>query len=251
MEITPPYAYTDIVVLQKAHKVVLPEGRTIPAVFHTLNPIPVSFAEFVPASRDYPVVFVSGDGGKSFVAMAVVALERGHNLFVLWDKTWDRRSYVPAYVRRYPYCMTRVTVAGQEQQERVMCVERSALDDAGQALVDADGEPTAAWTQTQKFVFEYEADIARTEQMCRQLAELDLLEPFTMQAQPTEGQPFALTGMFRVAESKLAELPPEAVQTLLRNGVLARIHLHLASMDNFQTLLDRRAAFLRRTGAAG
>jgi hypothetical protein len=251
MEITPPYAYTDIVVLNKAHKLVLPEARIVPTVFHSLNPIPVSFAEFVPASRDYPIVFVSGDEGKSFVAMAVVALERGQNLFVLWDKTWDRRSYVPAYVRRYPYCMTRVTLGGQEQQERVVCVERAALSEEGQSLFEANGEPTANWTQTQKFVFEYEADIARTEQMCRQLAELGLLEPFTMQAQPTEGQPFALTGMFRVAEAKLAELPPETVQTLLRNGVLARIHLHLASMDNFQALLDRRAAFLRRTAAGG
>ena len=78
-----------------------------------------------------------------------------------------------------------------------------------------------------------------------------MLEPFTMQAQPTDGQPFTLTGMFRVAESKLASLPPETLQELERSGILARVHLHLASMDNFQALLDRRAAFLRRGSSPG
>ncbi len=251
MDIAPPYGYRNIVPLAKTHKVALPDPRTVPEMFHALNPIPVSFAEFVPAARDYPLVFISGDEGKSFVAMAVVALERNQNLFVLWDKTWDRRSYVPAYVRRYPFCMSKVTLDGQEQAERIVCVESSTLIDAGEALFDEAGEALPAWTQAQKFVFEYEADIARTEQMCRRIVELGLLEPFTMQAQPTDGQPFTLTGMFRVVESKLASLPPETLQELERSGILARVHLHLASMDNFQALLDRRAAFLRRGSSPG
>jgi hypothetical protein len=249
MDIAPPYAYRNIVPLARTHKVVLPDRRAVPEVFQALNPIPVSFAEFVPAHRVYPLVFISGDEGKSFVAMAVVGLERDRNLFVLWDKTWDRRSYVPAYVRRYPFCMSRLTLDGKEQAERVVCVESAALADAGEALFDDAGEALPAWAQVQKFVFEYETDIARTEQMCRQLAELGLLEPFSLQAQPRDGESFTLTGMYRVAEAKLGELPPETLQGLQRNGVLARVHLHLASMDNFQALLDRRAAFLRR-GAA-
>ncbi len=246
MDIAPPYAYKNIVPLSKSHRVLLPDARLVPDAFHALNPIPVSFTEFVPASRNYPLVFISGDEGKSFVAMAVVGLERERNLFVLWDKTWDRRSYVPAYVRRYPFCMTRITMDGKEQSERVVCVENGALGDAGDLLFDETGNATPAWEKVQKFVFEYETDLARTEQMCRQLADFGLLEPFTLQAQPTQGEPFALTGMYRVAEAKVAELSPETLHTLVRNGVLARIHLHLASLDNFQALLDRRAAFLRR-----
>lgn len=248
MDIAPPYGYQAIVPLAKTHKVLLPDTRAVPESFRTLNPIPVSFAEFVPAARDYPIVFLSGDEGRSFVAMAVVALERNHNLFVLWDQAWDRRSYVPAYVRRYPFCMSKVTLDGQEQTERIVCVERSALSDDGEALFDPAGEPLPSWTQAQKFVFDCEADITRTEHMCRELSELGLLEPFTLQAQPTDGQPFTLAGMFRVAEAKLRELPAETLQRLERSGVLPRVHLHLASMDNFQALLDRRAAFLRRSG---
>jgi len=251
MDIAPPYAYKNIVPLSKVHRITLPDARTVPEPFHTLNPIPVSFTEFVPSSRNYPLVFLSGDEGKTFVAMAVVGLERDRNLFVLWDKTWDRRSYVPAYVRRFPFCMARITMDGREQSERVVCVESTALRDDGELLFDESGNATPAWEKAQKFVFEYESDLARTEQMCRQLADFGLLEPFTLQAQPTQGEPFALTGMYRVAEAKLAELSPETLHALVRNGVLARVHLHLASLDNFQALLDRRAAFLRRSTGEG
>jgi len=34
---------------------------------------PISYTEFAPAARDYPVVFTSGDGGKSFAPVAVLA----------------------------------------------------------------------------------------------------------------------------------------------------------------------------------
>jgi len=69
--------------------------------------MPLSLAEFGPASRDYPIVFVSADEGKTFNAVAVLGLQSMQNLFILTDGTWDRRVYLPAYVRRYPFCMAR------------------------------------------------------------------------------------------------------------------------------------------------
>ncbi len=50
-------------------------------------------------------------------------------------------AYVPAYVRRYPFCMTRVTVDGKEAPERVACVEKLALNDRDEALFDEQGKP--------------------------------------------------------------------------------------------------------------
>ena len=112
MQINPPYGFQEIVPLEKTHRVVLPKGRALPAVFRAMNPIPVSFVEFALAGRDYPLVFVSGDQGKTFLPMAVLGLEAQQNLFIA-DDAWDPAVYVPAYVRRYPFCMTRVTVDGK------------------------------------------------------------------------------------------------------------------------------------------
>jgi hypothetical protein len=77
--------------------------------------------------------------------------------------------------------------------------------------------------------------------MCTMLKDLDVLEPFAMEAVPRVGGRLAMTGMHRVAEEKLSQLPGERLQALARNGVLARVYAHLVSQLNFQRLLDRRA----------
>lgn len=244
MDIKPPYGYQEIVPLTKQHRVALPQGRALASVFRSLAALPVSFTEFAVACRDYPIAFISGQGG-NFIPMAVLGLENQQNLFAASDAGWDASVYLPAYVRRYPFCMTRVTVDGREQAERVACVEKRALSDKGEALFDAKGEPLPAWEERRKLLFEYEADLARSEEMCRELGQLQLLETFTMQAVPNQGTPLAMTGLYRVAEQKLAELSAEKLKELTQKGILARVYAHLISLANFGRLLDRRAALAK------
>lgn len=174
--------------------------------------------------------------------MLVLGLAAQQNLFITAENAWDPNTYVPAYVRRYPFCMTRVTVDGKEAPERVACVEKRAINDKGEALFDDSGNALPEWEQRQKLLFEYESDLARTEDMCKLLATHNLLEPFSMQATPNQGEPVQLTGMFRVAEARLNDLDGEVLKDLLRKGVLGRIYTHLLSLENFQRLLGRRAA---------
>lgn len=239
-QISPPYGFQEVVALTKTHRVLLPKGPTLPVVFRTMNPIPVSYTEFPIASHDYPLVFITADEGKTFAPMLVLGLAGQQNLFVTDGDTWEPTAYVPAYVRRYPFCMTRVMVDGQEAPERVACVEKRAINDKGEKLFDDKGDALPEWEQRQKLLFEYEADLARTEEMCKLLAQHQLLEPFTMQAVPNQGEPLQLTGMFRVAEIKLAELDATVLKDLLQKGVLGRIYAHLMSLENFQRLLGRR-----------
>ena len=67
--------------------------------------------------------------------LSVLGLQSMQNLFILTDGTWDRRVYLPAYVRRYPFCMAKVTLDGEAQKERIVCVEASAVQDGGAAAV--------------------------------------------------------------------------------------------------------------------
>lgn len=248
--ITPPYGFQEVIALTKTHRVLLPKGPTVPVVFRSMNPIPVSYTEFPIASRDYPVIFISGDEGKSYAPMLVLGLAAQQNLFVLWDDTWDRRVYLPAYVRRFPFCMTRVMVDGKEAPERVACVEKIAINDKGEKLFNDKGEALPEWQQREKLLFEFEADLGRTDEMCKLLAQHQLLEPFTMQATPNNGEPLQLTGMYRVSEEKLAQLDGAVMKDLAAKGVLGRIYAHLISLDNFRRLLDRRAALANRAQQA-
>ncbi len=247
MKITPPAGYEQIAPLQKHHRVSLPASGAAPAAFGRMHAMPVSLAEFAPASRDYPLVFIrQGDG---FAAVAALGLQPRQNLFVLGDGLWDRRVYLPAYVRRYPFCMTRVTVDGREQPERIACVEKRAINDKGEALYNAKGEELPGWVDRKKLLLEYEADLARSDEMSRTLAGLGLLENFTMQAVPNEGAPLAMTGLFRVAEEKLNALAPDQLKNLAQKGILARVYAHLVSLANFGRLLDRRAAGIKPAAA--
>jgi hypothetical protein len=242
VNIKPPYGYQDIVPLTKSQRVQMQEGRRLPAGLRGLSALPLSYSEFATAVHDYPITFLSGDGGNSFVAMILLGVEARQNLFVDDSDCWDPAAYLPAYVRRHPFCMTRVSVDGQEQSDRIVCVEKNAVQAQGSALFDGKGEPLPAWDSLRRLLFEFEADLARSEDMARRLQELQLLEPFSAQAVPTGEQPITLTGMYRVSEERLHALPGETLKALACSGVLSRAYLHLLSLGNFQRLLDRRAA---------
>ena len=244
MQITPPFAYPPIEPLKKTDRVHLPAEGAIPAFCRELHVIPVSFTEVPVAQRDYPIVFVSGDGGTTFVMMAILGLQPRQNLFVD-AQGWDRGVYVPAYVRRYPFCMAKVTAEGKVRDERVVCVAQEALAADGEPLYDSEGQATPRWQGLEALLREYEGDMMRTDELCANIAALGLLEPFNMQATTAGGTSLQLTGMYRVAESRLNALDGAQLQSLAGKGVLSRLYAHLMSLENFRGLTERIAAASR------
>jgi len=253
MQISPPFGYKEIIPFLKNQKVKLPAPGQLPSFTQSLNAIPVSYTEFNVAHRDYPIVFSSGDDGKTFAPVAVLGLQAQENLFVL-DDGWVPGVYVPAYVRRYPFCMARVTLDNVEQAERLICVEKDNIVETGGVPMFGDTqEPLAPWKEIEKLLEEYEADLERTKEMCGILADYGLLEPFTMQATLNAGGSMHLTGMFRVDEKKIEFLNASQHKNLIKKGVMSKIYIHLLSLDNFGRLLDRkvgRAAPVAEAGAA-
>jgi hypothetical protein len=245
MQIAPPFGYKEVVPFLKTHKVRLPQTGEVPAFARQTNAVPLSYTEFQLAAREYPIVFASGDQGKTAASVAVLGIGAAENLF-LREGAWERGVYVPAYVRRYPFCMARVQAEQAQNANRLICVEKDSIDDQkGEAAFDADGKPTARWTDLERLLSEYEADLERTREMCSILMDYGLLEAFTMQANLAEnkgGGAMHLTGMQRVSEKKLENLNAAQLKNLVRKGVLARIYLHLLSLENFSRLLERKAA---------
>jgi hypothetical protein len=246
MQINPPFGYKEIVPLYKNKKVRLPALGAVPEFCNNLNAIPISYTEFSPVCRDYPLVFTSGDNGQTYAPVAVLGFAGGENLF-LAHGVWDKNAYVPAYVRRYPFCMARVNLDQVEQADRLICVEKEFLDDKGEIMFDAEGKALPKWQPIEKLLQEYEADLERSREMSAILSDYALLEPFSMQAQTKAGAAMNLTGMYRVGEQKMEFLNASQCKNLIKKGVMGRIYAHLISLDNFARLLDRRAA---RTAAA-
>lgn len=242
MQIAPPFGYNEVVPFLKTHKVRLLGPGEVPQFVQRGNAIPISHAEFQPAAREYPIVFTTGDGGKTFAAVAVLGVAAGENLFYA-DDAWAPKTYVPAYARRYPFCMARVKVDKVVRKDRLICVEKSMLDEAaGEAMFDAAGKPGEKWATLERLLSEYEADLERGRETCALLADYGLLEAFTMQATPKGGSALHLKGMHRVSEKNLEGLNAAQLKNLMRKGALARIYMHLLSLQNFARLLERKAA---------
>jgi hypothetical protein len=254
MHITAPYGYGEIMPLEKHHKVLLPGmasagGGAVPAFAAATNAMAISFSEFAIAARDYPLVFATRDDGATYAPLAVLGLADGENLFVDGAGHWAPDTYVPAFVRRYPFCLSRVVVDGLATEQRVVCIDRAYVDEAGVALFSPAGAPTPHWTERERLLTEYESDLELTAQMCAGFHKLELFEPFTMRvdlpATPgvRSGQPaFELKGMHRINEAKFLELKAASHKALASKGWAARIYAHLFSLQNFARLHERQVA---------
>ncbi|MCC6473212.1 MAG: SapC family protein [Burkholderiales bacterium] len=244
MQINPPFGFSEVVPLHKSQRVRLPAPGELPDFVRATNAVPVSFGEFAVACRDYPLVFTSTDSGKTFAPVAVLGVSGKENLF-LAGGAWDAGVYLPAYIRRYPFCMARVTLNSVEQSDRLICIEKTYVCEEGEALFGADGAALDLWKPIEKLLNEYEADLERTREMCAILADYALLEPFTLQAQLKAGGPTNLGGMYRVEEKKLEFLNAAQHKNLIKKGVMGRAYAHLLSLDNFVRLIARKNAALQ------
>ncbi len=252
MQINPPFGYQEIAPFLRTQRIKLPRTGALPEFTRQLNAIPVSYTEFNVAYRDYPLVFSSGDAGKTFSPVAVLGLEAGENMFALADG-WAPGTYVPAYVRRYPFCMARVTLDQVEQAERLICVEKAYVAESpteGVPMFDDAAAALPRWAEIEKLLQEYEADLERTREMCGILGDYGLLEPFSLQATLNAGGAMHLTGMVRVEEKKLEFLNAGQHKNLIKKGIMGKIYTHLLSLDNFARLLDRKAALGTRPAVA-
>lgn len=241
MEINAPYGYRAITPLLREMKVRGPTD-TLPLFVREHNSVPITVGELPYAGHEYPICFTPGRGENQFVMIAILGLSQGENLFVSHDR-WMPRAYVPAYVRRHPYCINHVVAKDPSQDQKVVCIEQDFITPDGISNFDANGQPTELWKQTLSFLTEFEADLGRTFEVCEILSDFKLLEPLSMQARAGE-ETSAQNGIFRVDITRLDHLTTSQLKTLLKKGALAAIYQHLASLTRFHHLADLKAATL-------
>lgn len=239
MELIAPPGYAAVVPFRRDRHRGLGRAPARAADFAAaLGAVYLTAAELFAASRDYPIVFVP-TVDERFVPMAVTGLDPSHNLWLESDGRWAEGRYVPAYIRRFPFCIAQV-----EGSDRgpLICVEEGGLAAGDVPYMDADGQPTEPWRVMETLINEMEAARRATEALCAVLVEHELLARFEMQAQPKGGAERRLTNIYRVDEKRLNRLAPKKIKALMEAGQLARIYAHLMSLDNFARLLDRHQA---------
>lgn len=240
--------YRSVVALdRREHRRLRMEPLSDLSVTRDMHGVFIAVAEFGEACKEYPVVYArvgKDEQGRDEIApMAVLGFDRGENLYLKGSR-WDVR-YVPAFVLRYPFAMSRV-----DEQRSVVCIDRewagwteADADDAaapGRALFDASGEPTPFLQETRRFLDGFEAETERTRLFGALLRDLGLLEDKRFEATLPGGETLLFEGFLAVNEERLKALPDATVLELHRNGVLAQLALQHASLTNMQRLVERR-----------
>src|SRR5690606_4946354 len=82
--------------------------------------IPLTVEEFPMTQRHFPIGFSSGD---TPVPLALMGLNEGVNAFVGDDGTVEEGLYLPAYARRYPFLLAKLS---RESEELSLCFDPSS-----------------------------------------------------------------------------------------------------------------------------
>lgn len=214
-----------------------------------LNAVHLNAAEFASAAADYPIAFSRNEDTGEFLPMAVLGLRTAENLFVDEAGDWLPRCYLPAYVRRYPFCIAEIPDPEGRAPQRLVCFEDGSLVADGEPLFSHSGTATPAWDNIQRLVEAVEVSRQQTRVLCKRLESLGLFTPFEALALPRVGQRMRLQGLFRVDEEKLNAIPGKDLRVMLRKGELRATYAHLISLENFAKLMQL-AATRDQTNAA-
>lgn len=197
--------------------------------------VPIVAGELAAAARDYPVVFAAD----SAQPVVILGLERS-NLFVE-EGRWSAGAYVPAYVRRYPFAFVRTAepdgfaLAIDAGSDRVV---QSGPE--GMPLFE-EGRPSALTNQALQFCSAFGNEVELTGLFTTALKDKELLIDRRADATLPDGRTLGLDGFQIVDAEKFAALEDETIVAWHRQGLLALIHHHLASLERFRALLDRQA----------
>lgn len=205
---------------------------------HT-NVIPLLLHEVPLALRHYPLVFLPGEANNPPTLAALVGLGDGQNRFVGADGQWRRDTYVPAWVRRYPF----IAVKAEGQVDPVLAIDPQAewLEQGGGEPLVADGKPTPRLDYIIAFQKEFQDFALRTQAVAASLQDASVLEEGRLRIEPSAdehgAQPSEINGFLIVSEQKLLALPGEAVALLHRSDALGLAYAQCFSLANLQNLL--------------
>jgi len=199
-----------------------------------IKAIPIVAAEFSSVQKHYPIVFSNLDNP---APLAVVGLKEDRNLFVNDQGQWDPHSYVPSYIRRYPYALA----TGDNDQAAVVIDTSADSITTESDFPFFDGQSVTKETQDMiDFCQQFALEAAKTENLCRRIKELGLLTPQTATQNSDDGsEPSTIANYVSIDPQKLSGLSAEEIQSLLKEGILASIFSQAFSMENWTRLIAR------------
>lgn len=199
------------------------------------NSVPLVIEEFGATCRDYVIVFSTGEVS---LPLVVLGVQSDHNAYVNSQGQWAADTYIPAYVRRYPFIFSETP--GSE--DLTLCIDMDAAavnKDQGVALFDEKKEASALTQQGLEFCKNFHIQLQQTREFCEALQAENLLVDQQATITLHDGQTQNLTDFRIVDEQKFRQLSAEKLQTFHERGWLGLIYAHLISTGSMGKLVSQ------------
>jgi hypothetical protein len=207
----------------------------------TTHAVPLTVDEFAVAQRYFPIIFSAGENP---VPLALMGLHEGTNTFFNAEGGLiDPQSYVPAYIRRYPFMLARLH-EGSDQLSLCFDPKANVIGDFEDGSPLFDGEnPSTATNELLAYCEQFEQAGQRTGAFMAELAELGLLMDGEVAIQPSDSdQPFIYRGFQMVDEEKFRNLRGDELRKINQSGLLLLVVSHLLSLALVRDLFGRHVA---------
>jgi hypothetical protein len=180
----------------------------------------------------YPIAF-SPDA--SATPVAILGLRDNENLYLNAKNEWLADSYIPAYIRRYPFIFSEIP--GNDQLTLCIDFDESTVEEGGeQKFFDAENKPSMLAQNALEFCKSYHAAARQTIEFSKALNDSGLLVTRQAEINTPAGRKINFSGFRIIDEKKLAELDDATFMTWRKNGWLPFIYAHLFSGAQWQRL---------------
>lgn len=210
-----------------------------------VNAIPVNLIEMPQICHHYPIAFSPDE---SATPVAILGLRDNENLFLADNGQWQEHSYVPAYIRRYPFIFTEIT--GTDQLSLCVDMVDNIVSAAGtQKFFTDKGEPTELSKNALEFCKSYHAAAQQTMELSQYLVANDLLIERQAEINLFDNRRINFSGFRIVDEEKLTKLSDDQFLELRKKGWLPFIYAHLFSGVQWQNLTEMLNSRLQKQAA--
>ncbi len=192
--------------------------------------VALTTVEFALAAGFYPIVFTDAEVA---MALAVLGLRPNQNLFVDAEGKWRPNSYVPAYVRRYPYIFV------EADGTLTLCIDEAApnFDPAGGEPLFVGDRPSPETERALQFCSQFQANAAATREFVTALWERNLLIENQADVKLDSGRQLVLGGFHVIDENRFNVLPDDVVLDWRRRGWLGLVYAHFLSTARWNALV--------------